>query len=431
MVARAEGSRPLRPHGRRRHGRSRREPRRSRRERARVLRLQQPSRTCRSSIRAPFSLTASRRVADPVRSVDVMPTVLDLLGVAVAEADLGREPRPADDGRHGASSALDAYSEAMYPLHHYGWSDLRALRSGRYKVIDAPRPELYDIDRDPGEADEPVRRAPRRRRRDDRAAAHARGGIHEDRGRAAGRRRGSGGARAAGRPRLRRLVRRRPHRIRGPAAPIRRTRSACSTSSAGAIDLAKDNDDEDAPPSPEMIGAARRGRRARTRRSSTPGSCSARSTCGTASRGKAVEYFKKTLSLKPDYDLAVINLAQAYRALGDDDAALAGFEQYLQLDPKDPFVHYQMGEIWLDRGDHGKAEQLFRQALETRPAGGGGEERARRHRAAARRPDDRGAADPRGDRRQARRAARALQPGAPRRTARRRRAARSASTSRS
>ena len=39
----------------------------------------------------------------------------------------------------------------MYPLHHYGWSDLRALRSGRYKVIDAPRPELYDVDRDPNE----------------------------------------------------------------------------------------------------------------------------------------------------------------------------------------------------------------------------------------------------------------------------------------
>ena len=46
---------------------------------------------------------------------------------------------------------LDAYSEAMYPLHHYGWSDLRALRSGRYKVIDAPQPELYDLERDPGE----------------------------------------------------------------------------------------------------------------------------------------------------------------------------------------------------------------------------------------------------------------------------------------
>jgi tetratricopeptide (TPR) repeat protein len=79
---------------------------------------------------------------------------------------------------------------------------------------------------------------------------------------------------------------------------------------------------------------------------------------------KAVEHFKRTLSLKPDYDLAVMNLAQAYRRLGDDDAALAGFEHYLKIDPKDPFVHYQMGEIWMDRGDLPRAEQLFQRALE-------------------------------------------------------------------
>ena len=46
---------------------------------------------------------------------------------------------------------LEGYAEAMYPLHHYGWSDLRAMRSGRFKVIDAPRPELYDLESDPGE----------------------------------------------------------------------------------------------------------------------------------------------------------------------------------------------------------------------------------------------------------------------------------------
>ena len=66
---------------------------------------------------------------------------------------------------------------------------------------------------------------------------------------------------------------------------------------------------------------------------------------------KAVDDFKRTLTLKPDYDLAVFNLAQAYRRMGNDDAALAGFEHYLTLDRTDPFVHYQMGEIWLDRGD--------------------------------------------------------------------------------
>jgi hypothetical protein len=49
------------------------------------------------------------------------------------------------------SLELDAYSESIYPLHRFGWSDLRSLRSGRFKVIAAPRPELYALDRDPFE----------------------------------------------------------------------------------------------------------------------------------------------------------------------------------------------------------------------------------------------------------------------------------------
>src|SRR6476659_8090698 len=102
-------------------------------------------------IRAPFSLTANRRVADPVRSVDVMPTVLDLLGVPQPGAISGVSLVSLMTGAK-RELGLDTYSEAMYPLHHYGWSDLRALRSGRYKVIDSPRPELYDLDRDPQEA---------------------------------------------------------------------------------------------------------------------------------------------------------------------------------------------------------------------------------------------------------------------------------------
>ena len=53
--------------------------------------------------------------------------------------------------------------------------------------------------------------------------------------------------------------------------------------------------------------------------------------------------------------------------MGDDDAALAGFEHYLTIDPKDPYVRYQIGEIWLDRHDMVKAEEQFRRALETDP----------------------------------------------------------------
>jgi len=46
-----------------------------------------------------------------------------------------------------ASLNLEAYSESLYPLR-FGWSDLHSLRAGRFKVIAAPQPELYDLDHD-------------------------------------------------------------------------------------------------------------------------------------------------------------------------------------------------------------------------------------------------------------------------------------------
>lgn len=46
--------------------------------------------------------------------------------------------------------AIEAYAESVYP-RRLGWSPLRVWRDDRYKVIDAPRPELYDLERDPFE----------------------------------------------------------------------------------------------------------------------------------------------------------------------------------------------------------------------------------------------------------------------------------------
>ncbi len=43
------------------------------------------------------------------------------------------------------------YSETLYPERAYGWAPLFALRSGASKLIDAPRPELYDLSADPRE----------------------------------------------------------------------------------------------------------------------------------------------------------------------------------------------------------------------------------------------------------------------------------------
>jgi tetratricopeptide (TPR) repeat protein len=92
------------------------------------------------------------RLATTVRLVDVFPTVLDLLGVAApADARFDGRSLAASLGGEKDTSEPVAYAESLVPLLHFGWSDLRVLREGRFKYIQAPRPELYDLVRDPRE----------------------------------------------------------------------------------------------------------------------------------------------------------------------------------------------------------------------------------------------------------------------------------------
>lgn len=88
------------------------------------------------------------RVGEVVRLIDVAPTVLDLTGVAAPPAD-GVSLRELMTGR-STGLDLEAYSESTYP-ERFGWASLRALRDGRYKYIDGPAPELYDLSTDPFE----------------------------------------------------------------------------------------------------------------------------------------------------------------------------------------------------------------------------------------------------------------------------------------
>lgn len=98
---------------------------------------------------APGSVRAAR-VEQVVRDIDVMPTVLDLLGLDPSPTAEGRSLRPLVEGRPDPERL--AYAESDYAQRHYGWSPLRALRDSAYKYIDAPEPELYDLRADPGEA---------------------------------------------------------------------------------------------------------------------------------------------------------------------------------------------------------------------------------------------------------------------------------------
>ncbi len=84
------------------------------------------------------------RVDDPAGLLDVAPTILDAIGVARPGEMRGRS-------LIGAAGEGQVYSESLYARNHFGCATLRSLRSGRYKYIEAPKPEFYDLSSDPKE----------------------------------------------------------------------------------------------------------------------------------------------------------------------------------------------------------------------------------------------------------------------------------------
>jgi arylsulfatase A-like enzyme/tetratricopeptide (TPR) repeat protein len=90
------------------------------------------------------------RIDTQVSLVDVFPTVIALAGLDWHGRLDGRTLVPLMF-QPAAPDSVYAYSESMTPNLQYGWSALHGLRSPRYKFIDAPTPELYDLAADPGE----------------------------------------------------------------------------------------------------------------------------------------------------------------------------------------------------------------------------------------------------------------------------------------
>jgi choline-sulfatase len=108
-----------------------------------------------STLRVPWIMAGPRiprgRAPSVVaRGIDVAPTLLDYAGLRAPGAMQGRSLRPAADGREMEDAP--AYAESLFCQLNLGWAPLHAWRTARWKLIDAPRPELYDLATDPAEA---------------------------------------------------------------------------------------------------------------------------------------------------------------------------------------------------------------------------------------------------------------------------------------
>jgi arylsulfatase A-like enzyme/Tfp pilus assembly protein PilF len=95
-------------------------------------------------VRLPGKDAAGTVVKTQVRVIDVMPT---LAAIAGAAAPAGIDGQSLVSTMHGTvpRDPPPSYAETYYPSWHFGWSELKSIRVGDWKYIEAPKSELYDM----------------------------------------------------------------------------------------------------------------------------------------------------------------------------------------------------------------------------------------------------------------------------------------------
>jgi arylsulfatase A-like enzyme/Tfp pilus assembly protein PilF len=99
-------------------------------------------------IKLPNAREAGKEAREQVRTTDILPTILDLLGIPVPASLDGDSLKPFFADVDLVPRTV--FGETDYPLR-FGWAPLRSVRKEGFKFIETPKPELYELHSDPGE----------------------------------------------------------------------------------------------------------------------------------------------------------------------------------------------------------------------------------------------------------------------------------------
>ncbi len=308
-------------------------------------------------LKAPYrQIRAGRRIPAQVRSIDLMPTILDLVAVERPETIQGTSLVPLLEGE-AEDLGLFAYSESFYPRHHYGWSELKSIRDGKLQFIDAPRPELFDIEADPRQTknlasqraatvselktalDEMVARfgvegideqAPETPDADTLAQLAALGYL--------------------GGPSKIKIDPNRPlPDPKDKIALFNLIKDAGADSSEDKVDEAMAKIDKVLAEDPDILEAYYIRGNLHTKKKELE---------------KALDAYKEALARDPEYKSALFGLASTYQELGRPEDAETGFRRILELDPRDNRAYYSLAKIQVDRNDYEGALALLKQAVD-------------------------------------------------------------------
>jgi len=301
----------------------------------------------------------NRVVKKDVSLVDLMPTLLGVLNAPIPAKVQGKN-LAAIVLRGGEIETSPLYSETYLPRIHFNWSELRGLSTGNYHFIDAPKPELYDRAKDPGElhnlyADK------------DAVGTEMRGQLTAT---------------------VRRYTTEHEMAQKSTLDPqlADRLRSLGYTAFASGEDSPVS--DRKLPDPKDRIGVYETVSEAiaDSQHGKYPESIEKlKSTLNTEENSVPIHYllglnyyrtkdfansvveFKKALELSPNYMLAVFNLGLASAALGDDAEAIKYLKRTLELDPTNFGAAFDLGATYLHQNMIEESTAAFRQSVTINP----------------------------------------------------------------
>ncbi len=276
-----------------------------------------------------FGIVAAER-SEAVSLADIAPTVLDLLaidqgklegadGLSLAAFLRGEEGRLLRDG---------VFAESHLPQIEFGWSGLRAFVDQDYKLVDAPRRELFDLEKDGGEARNLAAEQPKVV---DKMLRALRRGLHRARENA---------------PEL--------SAEKGTSAEERSTLQQLGYVASGRRQSDGELVQPDGVDPKDRVGFVERYDEALAMmRNGRP--------------SEAVSAFEELAKRDPDNPSVGFQLGQAQVLAGDLEGALVSFRRAIEIDPGFSLVWYRIGQILDNQGDAEGAEAHYRQAIKTDP----------------------------------------------------------------
>jgi arylsulfatase A-like enzyme/tetratricopeptide (TPR) repeat protein len=300
-----------------------------------------------------------KTVATPVSLVDLMPSVLEAVKANIPPDVQGRSLLPLLEGKPYETGA-PLYSETFLPRLHFNWSELRGLQTGNYHLIEAPRPELYDLSKDPKELNN--------------LAAGKKAVTEELR------------SKLAGVIRDYSLGKEMAEKTSLDPAMMERLKSLGYAAFSGGGNPTISNrelpDPKDRIQVYELISDAlsesQHGAYAQSTEKliaalkTEPDSVAVHYLLGLnyyrmSEFAKSVAEFQRVLQLSPDYALAAFHLGLAYTRSNMFEEAIPVFKRTLELDATNFSAAYDLGLIYAQKGMSKEAEAVFRHAIEVNP----------------------------------------------------------------